>query len=39
MWQAVFADMGTALLAVVNSTRTIGKNKDFIGFADNTIVP
>jgi Cd2+/Zn2+-exporting ATPase len=26
MWEAVFADMGTALLAVVNSTRIIGKN-------------
>jgi Cd2+/Zn2+-exporting ATPase len=26
MWEAVFADMGTALIAVVNSTRTIGKN-------------
>jgi Cd2+/Zn2+-exporting ATPase len=25
MWEAVFADMGTALLAVMNSTRTIGK--------------
>ncbi len=25
MWQAVFADMGTALLAVANSTRIIGK--------------
>jgi Cd2+/Zn2+-exporting ATPase len=26
MWEAVFADMGTALLAVANSTRIIGKN-------------
>ncbi len=26
MWEAVFADMGTALLAVVNSTRIIGKS-------------
>ena len=25
MWEAVFADMGTALIAVVNSTRTLGK--------------
>jgi Cd2+/Zn2+-exporting ATPase len=25
MWEAVFADMGTALVAVVNSTRTLGK--------------
>ena len=25
MWEAVFADMGTALLAVANSTRIIGK--------------
>jgi Cd2+/Zn2+-exporting ATPase len=25
MWEAVFADVGTALLAVVNSTRIIGK--------------
>jgi Cd2+/Zn2+-exporting ATPase len=25
MWEAVFADMGTALLAVLNSTRIIGK--------------
>ncbi len=27
MWEAVFADMGTALLAVVNSTRTLGRRK------------
>jgi Cd2+/Zn2+-exporting ATPase len=27
MWEAVFADMGTALLAVANSTRIIGKNR------------
>jgi Cd2+/Zn2+-exporting ATPase len=27
MWEAVFADMGTALLAVANSTRIIGKKK------------
>jgi Cd2+/Zn2+-exporting ATPase len=27
MWEAVFADMGTALLAVANSTRIIGKNQ------------
>ena len=26
MWEAVFADMGTALVAVANSTRIIGKN-------------
>ncbi len=26
MWEAVFADMGTALLAVANSTRIIGKD-------------
>jgi len=26
MWEAVFADMGTALLAVANSTRIIGRN-------------
>ena len=26
MWEAVFADMGTALLAVANSTRIIGKS-------------
>jgi Cd2+/Zn2+-exporting ATPase len=25
MWEAVFADMGTALVAVANSTRIIGK--------------
>jgi Cd2+/Zn2+-exporting ATPase len=25
MWEAVFADMGTALAAVANSTRIIGK--------------
>ena len=25
LWEAVFADMGTALIAVVNSTRTLGK--------------
>lgn len=25
MWEAVFADMGTALLAVINSTRTLGR--------------
>ena len=25
MWEAVFADMGTALLAVANSMRIIGK--------------
>ena len=25
MWEAVFADMGTALLAVANSTRILGK--------------
>ena len=24
MWEAVFADVGTALIAVVNSTRTVG---------------
>jgi Cd2+/Zn2+-exporting ATPase len=28
MWVAVFADMGTALLAVANSTRIIGKKKE-----------
>ena len=27
MWEAVFADMGTALLAVVNSTRTLGRRR------------
>ncbi len=27
MWEAVFADMGTALAAVVNSTRALGKNR------------
>ena len=27
MWEAVFADMGTALLAVANSTRIIGKKR------------
>ena len=27
MWEAVFADMGTALLAVANSTRIIGKKE------------
>jgi Cd2+/Zn2+-exporting ATPase len=27
MWEAVFADMGTALLAVANSTRIIGKKQ------------
>jgi len=27
MWEAVFADMGTALLAVANSTRIIGKRR------------
>jgi Cd2+/Zn2+-exporting ATPase len=26
MWEAVFADMGTALLAVANATRILGKN-------------
>jgi Cd2+/Zn2+-exporting ATPase len=26
MWEAVFADMGTAMLAVANSTRIIGKS-------------
>ncbi len=26
MWEAVFADMGTALLAVANSTRVLGRN-------------
>ncbi|MGD8292754.1 MAG: hypothetical protein PVF37_13670 [Desulfobacterales bacterium] len=25
MWEAVFADMGTALLAVLNATRNIAK--------------
>jgi Cd2+/Zn2+-exporting ATPase len=25
MWEAVFADMGTALIAVANSTRILGK--------------
>jgi Cd2+/Zn2+-exporting ATPase len=30
MWAAVFADMGTALLAVLNSTRTLGKKRDKI---------
>ena len=25
MWEAVFADMGTALIAVLNSTRVLGK--------------
>jgi len=28
MWEAVFADMGTALLAVANSTRIIGPKSD-----------
>jgi Cd2+/Zn2+-exporting ATPase len=28
MWEAVFADMGTALLAVANSTRIIGAKKE-----------
>ncbi|MBW2367295.1 MAG: cadmium-translocating P-type ATPase [Deltaproteobacteria bacterium] len=28
MWEAVFADMGTALLAVANSTRILGKKKE-----------
>jgi Cd2+/Zn2+-exporting ATPase len=28
MWEAVFADMGTALLAVINSTRIIGRKND-----------
>ena len=27
MWEAVFADMGTALIAVANSTRIIGKRR------------
>ncbi len=27
MWEAVFADMGTALVAVANSTRIIGKKR------------
>jgi Cd2+/Zn2+-exporting ATPase len=27
MWEAVFADMGTALIAVANSTRVIGKRQ------------
>ena len=27
MWQAVFADMGTALVAVANSTRIIGRKR------------
>jgi len=27
MWEAVFADMGTALIAVANSTRIFGKDK------------
>jgi Cd2+/Zn2+-exporting ATPase len=27
MWEAVFADMGTALVAVANSTRVVGKRK------------
>ena len=27
MWEAVFADMGTALLAVANSTRAMGKKR------------
>ena len=27
MWEAVFADMGTALIAVANSTRIIGKKR------------
>ena len=26
MWMAVFADVGVALLAVLNSTRTLGKH-------------
>jgi Cd2+/Zn2+-exporting ATPase len=32
MWEAVFADMGTALIAVANSTRIIGKNDLMIPF-------
>jgi Cd2+/Zn2+-exporting ATPase len=28
MWEAVFADMGTAVLAVVNSTRIIGRKNE-----------
>ena len=28
MWEAMFADMGTALLAVANSTRVLGKKTD-----------
>ena len=38
MWEAVFADMGTALVAVANSTRIFGKNKDSFRDADNKIV-
>jgi Cd2+/Zn2+-exporting ATPase len=33
MWEAVFADMGTALVAVANSTRIIGKTR----FDENTV--
>jgi Cd2+/Zn2+-exporting ATPase len=32
IWEAVFADMGTALIAVANSTRIIGKNDLMIPF-------
>ena len=32
MWEAVFADMGTALLAVANSTRIIGKRTSKKGY-------
>jgi Cd2+/Zn2+-exporting ATPase len=28
MWEAVFADMGTAILAVVNSTRALRRKTD-----------
>ncbi len=33
MWEAVFADMGTALIAVANSTRILGKK------SHDTILP
>ncbi len=35
MWMAVFADVGTALLAVVNSTRMLAEKKDASASADS----
>jgi hypothetical protein len=35
IWEAVFADMGTALIAVANSTRIVGKNNLMISIKNS----